>query len=402
MKHYLLALIPLLMLAGSRAGSRLTVTPETGIRSFAIAFDVNLTITEELTLRHRNLLFNTNYSFDHYVWYNRNMTRNNLNAITDVSYLQWKRNHQVVRFGRMFSRNTGELLDLLLSPKAPATDQFYYQFTYKKFRLDYRVGQLDNRTLESGDNGRAVYHRYFYNRKLSFALTDKLEVTFQEFIVSTGVGRNIEFYYLTPLGLLFAEEIHEEPQNVRDSDNGFLGFGWNYRFGKTRLYNEWIIDEFQIDPEDQAHRQNVFGVLGGFSSVMDNFKVTVEYGYASPWLYLHSGPATTPERHGLPLGLRSPHSQSVDVYLKYNYEKKVEASVRIHEGWIGEQDLTTEYDPVDHKIDYFNFKERTPVEFRFQIRLVSFTYRPYFAIYQNWLQSDSTDFLVGFSYGIDL
>jgi len=380
----------------------LTISPEGGYNSFAVTFDVNLNITPEITLHHRNILFHTAYQFQHFVWFNDKMTRNKMNAVTDYSYLQWQHDNQKLMFGRMTSASEGRLQDLLLSPTAPTLDQLYYQLTYKKFKIDYRVGQLDNRSELTNDGKWVIYHRYFYQRKLYFGITQGLQFTFQEFIVSTGVGRNIEFYYLTPMGLLFAEEIHEEPQNVRDSDNGFLGFGIDYKLGNQRYYNEWVVDEFQIDAQDARHRQNIFGMIAGLSGSVKGLQYILEYAYASPWLYLHSGVVTTPEKHGLPLGLRTPQSQSVELSVKYRYSDLIETSVIVYESWMGDQNLTTDYEPYDNKIDYFSFKHRSPTEFRAKVQWLGDGLNPYLAIYHNWLNTGRTDYLIGFSYGINL
>ena len=56
-------------------------------------------------------------------------------------------------------------------------------------------------------------------------------------------------------------------------------------------------------------------VLFGFKYKNDSFQSSIDYSYASPWLYINNGLLTSYTHNNFPLGFRNPHSQSLDILL---------------------------------------------------------------------------------------
>lgn len=321
-----------------------------------------------------------------------------MNAITNYSNIQYRHDSYTVSLGRTENTNVGYLTDLLLSPQSPGMDQLCFSFTKSRFSFTQIISNLDSRaSLTNSDD---IVNRWMYFHRLNFKVFDHLQVAIQEMLIASGVGRTLDWQYLTPFGLMMAEDFHEAIDN-HNHENVLVGVDWRYQNNNIEVYNQWVIDEFQIDSDDRKRLQDIFGVMAGMSLQSEYNRLILEYAYASPWLYLHSGEYTSPERHGFPLGLRAPHSQSVDFLIAHTFKNADVISFQTHMEWRGEQTLETDHDPVYNKIDYFDFKEVLDPEFKLQYQFADNPYLDAVSFYHNWLQSDFTTVLLSWEFKIE-
>ena len=390
------AIITIILLTTVYSGTSLTITPSLAYNTFTIPFSLEIELIDKLTLYHQNSLFQLDAPHNRFVWYNEDMSRNEMNAITDYSYLQYGGQNLNVSIGRQENTNVGRLSDLFLTPQSPALDQINVEFTKSRFYYRQVISRLDNQRIVA-DN--LFINRWLHFRRFGYHVSDRFSIAFQEMMVVSGENRALEWYYLNPFSLYLAEEIHEQVDDY-DSSNGFLGFDWQYSFDSLDIYNQWIFDEFQIDAEDRKRTNDVFGTLLGFSLKQEQYRFVAEYAYASPWLYIHHGIFTSPERHGLPLGLRAPHSQSIDVLLEYRLPNADQVSIQTHLEWRGTQSFDTEWDPIDNKIDYFDFDNMLEPEFKLQYQFADNPYLDAVSFYHNWMQSDFTTVLLSWEFRI--
>ena len=78
---------------------------------------------------------------------------------------------------------------------------------------------------------------------------------------------------------------------------------------------------FQIDKKDRPIWEDVFGFLFKLSFQKNNLNISIQYQYASPWLYTNNGIFTNYKHNGFPLGIRYPHSQFIELDLSFKLEE---------------------------------------------------------------------------------
>ena len=158
------------------------------------------------------------------------------------------------------------------------------------------------------------------------------------------------------------------------------------------VYASLLIDDFQIDREDREHMQDVFGLLFGFSKTSENIDLRLEYSYASPWLYINSGLFTNFVNYSYPIGLRSPHSQSIDFSLDHEFSFG-SLSFLAHIEQRGNQTYDTVWDAWDNKIDYFDFNRTLKPELLIRIDFEKYKI-PSIIFFNNWKQNSKVDLVV--------
>ena len=146
----------------------------------------------------------------------------------------------------------------------------------------------------------------------------------------------------------------------------------------------------------------MFGVMAGLGYMKEKWEINLEYSIASPWLYLNRALYGSLEKHGQPLGLRSPQSQCIDMSVKYNINDSKSISILSHFEQRGEQNFDTLANAWDNILPIYDFKGTLPVELRLMYYDKNGKYVKRVGVYHNWLQSDNTYFIFGWDWDVKL
>jgi len=175
----------------------------------------------------------------------------------------------------------------------------------------------------------------------------------KEAVLATGLRRGVDLSYLNPGALFQLEQLHgnvEQEFPGQNNDNQLLGLDIEYRINNdSRLYFDFIIDEFQIDIEDRDQVQDVFGVTSGIELIKSDQQIFIEYWLGSPWLYTNGGKYTNVEVNNIPLGYLSPNAYGVSIGWIQEYQKyQANFLLNIHKQ--GGQTVNTTWNSVDNRI----------------------------------------------------
>ena len=140
-----------------------------------------------------------------------------------------------IKFGRDYLNNVGhgKIFGLKDSPNSPSMDHLSLDIKNSNyFRLKNRIVRLDNRKLKY--NGEEfVYNRWYYLKEMEIKFNLNSTFSIYEGVISTGIDRSLEWYYLYPLSSYIMEHKHEISRydgqdstysiGKGDNDNHFTG-----------------------------------------------------------------------------------------------------------------------------------------------------------------------------------
>ena len=307
---------------------------------------------------------------------------------------------------------------LFFSDYSPSMDHFKLNYKKNNFDYNYLLIKLNNDLITNEDLDENKYiNRWMYYRDFTIKINKNTSLTFIESIISTGENRNIEWYYLTPLGLFIAEQMHNtdrEDNGINDSleennsssfnnDNSFLGMSLSYAVNsKVSLDASIIIDDLQIDKEGMDKYQDSFGFSFGLNYLLDNLSFKLNYNYASPWLYLNNGLFTNYTHHNYPIGLRYPHFHQIKFELEYSDDNsKINSYFLIGEK--GDQTFNTPWNNGNcEETEEGCPKEFTtslPLEIYFKYSfLTEKKYIPNIIISHNWMESEQSNVILEWEF----
>lgn len=380
--------------------------PQLGTSSWIIPVKVKVELSPSLTIHQRSMVFNTDFPFNRFQWYS--YTRNKKSFLTETSYFKYKNEVFSIEVGRAYlNGGPGKLSGLFISPISPPLDHVRFAIeNFNNFQFSNSIIRLDNReTSWAGNN--EITQRWMYIRSIGYSFKN-FTFNLNDAVISTGFNRGIEWYYLNPLSSLFMERKHQyiwreggdstTVVGIGDNDNHFIGGDWTFRFEQNSLYGEWLIDEWQLSGDYRDNMQTVFGLIVGYQIQKNSTALSIEYALGSPWLYLSRGLYSSPEYHGLPLGLRYPNIQSIGLTVDHNFSEKSTINFDLKFIQKGDQSLRTKWNAWDNKIDVYSFNTTKPLEFKLVINLIKGKYFNKLGIFHNWLGTNSTHLFIGWDF----
>lgn len=226
--------------------------------------------------------------------------------------LLWRHEGFEVEWGRRsFSFGEDRLSELAWGRQVPAVDMLRYALRSPggHWRLDVGCAQLAAES-DGGMRRWAASHRLSWRPgpRWSFSLGDQA--------IFTGPQRGFELQYLSPFLPFFLENFegyserdHGEPT---DADNSAIVLGWetNRPLGTDwglEHYGELLVDELQIDADDRAKFDDVFGLTLGLAASRAlpagrRLRLRWEGSWLAHWAYIHPGLETSAVEKGIPLG----------------------------------------------------------------------------------------------------
>ncbi len=375
------------------------LSSEININASNQSFNIPISVEKNfgtLTVFNKVQIFTLNYPLDTYTYQQYN--RNNVSMVTEQSYFRFNRESFNIQMGRSFnSYDSKRMNGVFNSSVSPSLDQIKLNAFSKNFNYSVDVISLDSQSSNLN-----VYNRWFYHRRIGLTISERLNIGFHDAVVATGVKRGIDMAYLAPLTEFQLEQLQGSAKTELgyqvggNNDNILLGFDWEYTMPWGSFYNEWVIDEFQIDSAGRENVQDVFGLVVGAHIIQNDFDITLEYAYASPWLYLNGGMFTNYEFRGYPMGLRSPHSQSLDMRIRYEINEKRNIQLQLRLEQCGEQSFDTVWDSPGNFVPFFDFKHTLKPEFYLTYTL-GHKWLNHISVTNNWLETDGFYFLLGFN-----
>ena len=185
------------------------VLPEISIESFSIPITLKSKLTEKITLKHQSLFFKNNHQFDRHLWHDYN--QNNLVYVSDISFLEYNDSSFSIKFGRDYLNdgNQSKIFGLKDAPFSPSLDHLNLNINNSKyFRLKNRIVRLDNRKIYQ-DNEEFIFNRWYYLKEMEINISANSTFSIYEGVISTGIDRGLEWYYLYPLSSYIMEHKHE-------------------------------------------------------------------------------------------------------------------------------------------------------------------------------------------------
>ena len=225
---------------------------------FSIPINIKYTLNN-ISIYHTSRLFNINFPEKNYI--HSNYSKSNISLINEASYIKLEYNPINIYLGRNYIQSNNKLL---FSDFSQSMDHIKINFKNDKINYNYLIIKLNNSLLENNVDQTNMYiNRWYYYRELYLKINTKTTITLSESMISTGENRNIEWYYLTPIGLFLGEQVHNlnrEDGNslLINNDNYFIGAAIQHTFNNNYTLNtSIIIDDFQIDNEDRSIYQDV-------------------------------------------------------------------------------------------------------------------------------------------------
>ncbi len=392
-------LLLLIFIVGLDAEIRFNISPEISQSTWSIPVKINTNLHRSVSLNYSGQLYNTTHPSNRYIWYSYH--RSGKTFSNTESFFEYNYNSMNVLLGRNYNPvGHGNMSGLFISPTAPSLDQLSLSLqNHHGFNYRHSIMRLDNRFKEE-DGVKNVVNRWYYLNQVGFVYKDIVEINFTDAVIATGFNRGLEWYYANPMVSLFMDRKHElhrrEGQDstsvigVGDNDNHFVGGDWKVKLSDYTFYGEWLIDEWQLSSEDRPHMQTVFGALLGGGYEAENWGINIEYALAGPWLYVNRALYGSLEKHGQPIGLRSPHSQSlsIGVYSSFDDVRSLEMVLRFEEK--GNQSFITPWNAWDNKLDIFDFHKTSPLELNIKYSNKNNLWFNTISVYHNWLDNSGT------------
>lgn len=380
------------------------ISPEFSLESFSIPIELKSKLSEKITLNHQSLFFKTNHQFDRYLWHD--YKQNNLVFVSDISFLEYNDSSFSIKFGRDYldDGNQSKIFGLKDAPFSPSLDHLnLYIKNSKYFRLKNRIARLDNRKIKY-DNEELIFNRWYYLKEMEFNISLSSTFSIYEGVISTGVDRGLEWYYLYPLSSYIMEHKHEISRydgqdstyfiGKGDNDNHFTGLSFKFLSTKYKIYSEIFIDEWQLDKETRDNIQTIFGYLISATYTpndINNF--TFEFALASPWLYLNRATFGTFEKHYQPLGLKDPKSAYYGFLFERNIKNK-KLRIMFRKQYKSNQNMLTKWDAWDNKIEILQFENSVDLESFIEYKNIEGKFFNSLGIRHNLFGSKNTTFFV--------
>jgi hypothetical protein len=342
---FLLIMIQHLDLTASEG--MINVSPRIGDHSFSVPVSFEIQ-NGPFTINHQFVLSDKAFPSERY-WVN-SYHRENISLISEFSTIAWTSDISKLNIGRNYissgprAYNSG-----LFSAFSPSLDHVAFELSLgRHLTYEYQLIRLDDRQSDIG-----AYKRWIYYRRLETHLGERIKFGLKDFVLATGVQRGVDLAYLNPAAIFQLEQLHgntEAGTAGQNNDNQIMGFDVEYttRAG-SRIYFDFILDEFQIDAKDRKHVQDVFGLTLGTELKRGKNTSFIEYWLASPWLYTNGGEYTNIETNGFSIGYLSPNAYGVT--LGYSMEhSKYQPTVLVNVYKQGDQSVNTVWDSVDNRI----------------------------------------------------
>ena len=321
--------------------------PSLSVGSFYIPLHFSSSIGG-LSFEHQLDILQTQFPSDKYLIHS--YQRKKITALSEISELHWSDGRHTVAIGRNYIhsgptlRNSG-----LFSSYTPSLNHIGMDLSvFRDWRYEYQLIRLDDRQTEMG-----TYKRWMYYRRLQFSVGANWTIGLKDVVLSTGLQRGVDLSYLNPGAIFQLEQLHgnvEEGTRGDNNDNQMLGLDLEYWFKKnSRIYFDFILDEFQIDSADRELLQDVFGLTSGIEFNTSDRQIFIEYWFGSPWLYTNGGTFTNVEVNNIPLGYISPNAYGVSLGWSQEYQK-YQTNILININKQGEQTVNTTWNSVDNRI----------------------------------------------------
>ena len=197
-------------------------------------------------------------------------------------------------FGEVFfgsiDRNWGPsaLEGLLVSPSPYSYDHLALTLGTSRLQLQGLLTQLDDLNDATG----TANHRYSVAHRLLYRPSGATALALWEGEIIAGPARQLEpaFANVLNLGLLVE---YDQNTNV----NSLLGFDFATRVGRTHLFAQILIDDFQIDRSTQADSEPPsYGLTAGVQTDVRGIAWTAFYTQVANLTYRTPNPAETVER----------------------------------------------------------------------------------------------------------
>ena len=192
-------------------------------------------------------------------------------------------------FGSL-DRNWGPsaLEGLLVSPSPYSYDHLALTLGTSHLRLEGLLTQLDDTADATG----ATNHRYFVAHRLLYRPSGATTLAVWEGEIIAGPARQLEpaFANVLNLGLLVE---WDQSTNV----NSLLGFDFATRIGRTHLFAQFLLDDFQIDRSGVGDNEPPsYGLTAGVQTDLRGVAWTAFYTQVANLTYRTPNPAETVER----------------------------------------------------------------------------------------------------------
>ena len=191
-------------------------------------------------------------------------------------------------------------------------DFFSMNLTIKKFRYEILKSQL----VSSKDVNLNNYNRYFIGKRLVYK-KNNFQMCIGEMFIYTGLNRGVELKYLNPFAPSFLKDINTSDFEFEDNYNSIIFATFHFvKNNNLKIYNEFIMDDFQID---DTGRDNKLGFKIGCKMFKSNkYELTYEFTDINKTTYMHDGKFTSFFNNERPLGYKyGPNSISNDFYINY-------------------------------------------------------------------------------------
>lgn len=200
---------------------------------------------------------------------------------------------------------------LALSANGPPLDHISADANWSRFELRMLFASVDDVVLERalGDSlppnvTQQRWHRVFVGHALTYRPSRSVDVTLGETALIGREGGGVDLSYANPL------MIYQVTQNDQNRSGGgpanLMAFaGVHAMVGRATVSGEWLIDDIQIDPKDQAVYPNLFGWRFEASYALPTplpASLDVQYRRNDNYTYLASTYTKVYQQYDAPLG----------------------------------------------------------------------------------------------------
>ena len=187
---------------------------------------------------------------------------------------------------------------IIHSSLMPTYDHISIRYNLATIQLEVMSGQLAaDRTIE----GEAVRRLTAGHRFTWIPEHGRLLLGFGEQIIYTGVNRSLEMMYLNPfIPFAFSALEDEVPSYPSDNDNSVIFLYGRFVIQPSlSLYGEFLIDDFQVDPDPAQHMLGYkFGLDGALQFGGVPMTWEAEVTRIDSWTYIHHGQFSTWQNRG--------------------------------------------------------------------------------------------------------
>lgn len=193
-------------------------------------------------------------------------------------------------------------------------DFFSINLYTQKFRYEILKSQL----VSTKDVKLNNYNRYFIGKRLVYK-KNNFQMSIGEMFIYTGLNRGVELKYLNPFAPSFLKDMNTSDFEFEDNYNSIIFATFHFiKNNNLKIYNEFIMDDFQID---NTGRDNKLGFKIGCKFFKSNkYELIYEFTNINKTTYMHDGKFTSFFNNERPLGYKyGPNSISNDFYFNYYF-----------------------------------------------------------------------------------